>query len=93
MSDEMKATVVLAVSEFGFKHVVDPGLCDPKFGYVAVSLPVDIEFTPLPAQEVVSGQLAVLDAKEAKLRDALADEIAKLDNRRAELRALTYDGG
>lgn len=88
--DTMTLEMVLAVTEYGCRTTVPPSLVGPKYGYTAVSEPMTVTFVPLPAETVVAEQLAVIDAKEDALRGELADKLAVLNARRAELRALTY---
>jgi len=57
--------------------------------YVRVSEYIDIDFPILPAEETVALELAALDAEERELRDALARQLVRLNDRRAQLRALT----
>ena len=59
-------------------------------GYVRCTEAVVVEFKMLEPDDVVQKQLAAVDAVEEKLRSELADKIAQLNNRRAELRALTH---
>lgn len=91
-NEQFTRKIVLAVSEYGTAVTVDSHIVG-SYGYVATSEPLTVTFTPLPAEVVVQEQLAALDVVENKLRDELADKIARLDCRRNELRAITYSGG
>jgi len=84
----MIVTLVMATNEWGHPTTVPPSICTPKYGYTAVSEPLTITFTPLPKDVVIAAQLDVLDAQEEQLRSELADKLAGLNARRAELLAL-----
>lgn len=57
--------------------------------YVRVSEYIDIDFPMLKPEETVARELAALDAEERELRDALARQLVRLNDRRSQLRALT----
>ncbi len=57
---------------------------------VQISRSMEIEFPELPANEVVKNQLDALDASEKSIRKQFADALMTIENKRAELRALTY---
>ncbi len=84
----MTVTLVMATNEWGSPTTVTPNICTPKYGYTAVSEPLTITFQPLPKDVVIAAQLDVIDAQEEKLRSELADKLAGLNARRAELLAL-----
>jgi len=84
----MTITLVIATNEWGSPTTVQPSLCQPKYGYTAVSEPQTITFKPLPKEVVIAAQLEVIDAEEGRLRSELADKLAGLNARRAELLAL-----
>ena len=57
---------------------------------VQLSHVIEIEFAELPAADVVKHQLDALDTAEEDVRRKFAEALATIDNKRAELRALTY---
>lgn len=87
-ADHFTVTLVLATNEWGTPTTVQPSICKREYGYTAVSEPLTITFQPLPKDVVIAAQLDVLDAQEEQLRSELADKLAGLNARRAELLAL-----
>ena len=87
---EMTHSVYLVVTSYGAVMVTSG---DPKHdpeGWVRISEPVEITFSPLTEERIVAAQLAAIDLAEEKLRSDFADKIAVLNNKRDELRALTH---
>lgn len=90
-NEQLTRDIVLAVTNWGTATVVDAGMVG-HYGYIATSEPLTVTFTPLPAEVVVQEQLAAIDVVENALRDELAKKVAALNERRNELRAITYNG-
>jgi hypothetical protein len=58
--------------------------------YIRLTEFVEIELKPLATEAVVNKQLTALDEAEAQLRTQFQDKLAGLNERRQELRALTF---
>lgn len=58
--------------------------------YARVSEYVEVEFPPLAAEAVVKSQLDGLDRAEQELRNQFQQKLDAINNRRAELQALTF---
>lgn len=59
-------------------------------GYSRVSEIVEVEFSPLPKEDVVQQSLNALNVQEQKLREEFQKHLNGIQNRRAELQSLTY---
>lgn len=58
--------------------------------YVRVSEYLDIDFPPLPPEQIVPAQIAALDNAEAELRRQFEIKLHEIAEQRAKLRALTH---
>jgi hypothetical protein len=59
-------------------------------GYTRVSETVEVDFPPLPKEEVARQSLDLLDAEELTLRSGFQQQLDSIKNRRAEIQSLTY---
>jgi hypothetical protein len=59
-------------------------------GYARVSEYVDVEFPPLADEAVIKQQLDALDRTEQELREQFQRHLNGINDRRAELQALTF---
>lgn len=75
--------------EFGFVSIdeVEPYMEEHQ-GYVRVSEPVEVDFTPLPAGDVVPKQVKALEAAKQEAQEKYLKVIAGLDNKIANLMAI-----
>lgn len=58
--------------------------------YARVSEYVEVDFPPLSTDAAVKQQLDALDRTEKELRNQFQQKLGGIENRRAELQALTY---
>lgn len=58
--------------------------------YARVSEPVEVEFPPLSTEAVIKQQIDALDRTEQQIREDFQQKLDAIQNRRAELQALTY---
>lgn len=58
--------------------------------YVRVSEYADIQFVRLAPEQVVGKQLEAIDAAEAELNSKYVEKLSELNQKRQELRALTF---
>jgi hypothetical protein len=65
---------------------------DSSTAYVRVSEFVDVDFPKLSDAETVQKQLAALDTVRAEVSRKFAAALKEIDQRKASLQALTYDG-
>jgi len=59
-------------------------------GYVRISEPVDIAFTPLADDSIIQGAVAALNAAEREAINELNAKIAAIREKKAQLLALTH---
>ena len=64
----------------------------PLRGYSRVTEWVDITFAPLSREEIVTGELTVLDVERAEVVADFALRLKNIDDRKQELLAITYQG-
>ena len=57
-------------------------------GYVRLTEFVEVDFPPLADATVIARQVEMIDRQISKVRVAAADEVARLEQRKAELLAL-----
>ena len=61
---------------------------DGHESYTRITENLEVDFTPLPRDIIVKGELKKIDAAEDKLRGAFSAALAELENRRQNLLAL-----
>lgn len=64
---------------------------DDDEDYIRTSEIVEIEFTPLPDEDVVPKKLAVINNQINQVRVEMGQKIAKLKEERSKLLAITHD--
>lgn len=76
--------------QFGWDYVfeVDEYRESDK-NYTRISEPLEVEFRSLPVADVVAKQLDAIDAAEVEARNKFQAALNALNDKRAELRALT----
>ena len=73
---------------YGWETAFEVG--DDKFDhYVRISEIFDIEFVPLPENEVIEAQLSAFDKQEQKAREEFQKALDSINDNRGKLRALT----
>ena len=93
----MKIARYTSMSESGFSyesiHTEEDGNgLESACGYVRLTEFIDVNFVPLQSGEVVEKQVAALDVAETELRNKFQAALNKIEQRREELRAITYQG-
>ena len=61
-------------------------------GWVQLSEVFEADVVPMPAADVLAGQLAQVDAAERELRGKFQHELDKLAERRSSLLAISHNG-
>jgi hypothetical protein len=90
-ADDLTRRVAMYRSEYGSTSLWEVGKDPdkpPLDNWVRVSEVLEITVTPLPAHEVVAGQLRALYSLRAKVADELGTKLARIDGQISSLRAL-----
>lgn len=56
--------------------------------YVQISESIEVDFPPLTGEEVIKNQIVALDKMAEKVREKASDQLAAIEQRKAELLAL-----
>ena len=64
---------------------------DEDSDYVRLSEVIEVEFTMLPKEEVVPKQVEKIDEYIAEVRAEMGAKVAKLEERKAKLLAITHE--
>ena len=89
----MKVKPAVFNDEYGvscYLKIDGNGTCwaDGHESYTRITENLEVDFTPLPRDIIVKGELKKIDAAEDKLRGAFSAAMAELENRRQNLLAL-----
>jgi hypothetical protein len=75
--------------KYGYEHIADDGFDDCD-GYIRVTEFVDVEFTDLPAEEVVPKQIHAIRLQMRAAQEEHAVKMAAFDEQIGKLSAITY---
>lgn len=73
----------------GYETVHTNGL-DGSDSYVRISEYVDVEFPPLPNDELIQGAVVALDRKREQVSEEFTRKLADIDRQKSELLAITH---
>lgn len=86
-------TVTLCLSDNGSAHEPSDWWFRPDGGaQTCISKPLEVTFEKLSQAEIVKGKLAILEAEELDLRESSQRKMESINERRAKLLAIGYEG-
>jgi hypothetical protein len=85
--------VVLMDTSYGSKEVILESSIKSmaEMGWVQASQPVEVEFTLLPNDEVVSNHVAALDQEIERVKNEAMEKVNRLQKRRQDYLAINHD--
>jgi peptidoglycan hydrolase CwlO-like protein len=87
----MKKKLAVFLMQFDVEIVLEES--DHRDQYTRLSEFVEVEFTELPKETVLSNQVSALDAQIADIQTKAIKDIDRLNQKKAELLALTHETG